>query len=59
MQDSTFLHDGDPLECVDVIRVNREEIHQVIHSFVPVAVVFGEFLKVGADAFFLGRRLFQ
>ena len=44
-----FLHRGDPLEGVDVVRMHGEEAHELVHALVHAAVELGEGRQVLAD----------
>ena len=37
-----LFHRGDPLEGVDVVRMHREEAHELVHALVHAAVELGE-----------------
>ena len=58
-QDFTFLHGGNPLERIDVIRMHREQADVFVHSFVHAAVEPGERRQVFANPDLLLRRLLE
>ena len=54
-----LFHSGDPLECIDVVRMHGEEAHELVHALVHATVELGEGGQVLPDFYLLFGSLFK
>jgi len=59
LENATLLNDGDALEGLHIVGMDGEQIHEIIHALVPIAVEPGKRLEVGADLLALSVGLFK